>query len=61
MSLFVGNISNTLHLGDLEDEFRRYGFCEMDYQGRYCIVNYRNKKDAEHAKDKIEKMGSEMP
>ncbi len=51
MSLFIGNIANSVILGDLEPIFEEYGPCRLKIQPNksYGFVDYEQERDAEEA------------
>lgn len=49
MSLFVGNISKHVKLVELEEEFNRFGSCDIKRHGSYAFVEYNSEKGAEDA------------
>jgi len=56
MSLFVGNISKYVKSFELEDEFNRFGRCEIKRNvsnGSYAFVEYESEKSAEDAMNQL--------
>lgn len=49
MSLFVGNISKNVRLNELEDEFFKFGRCEIKQHGSYAFIVFDDDKSAEDA------------
>lgn len=50
MRLFVGNLSKSIRVSDLEVEFEKHGRCKVNIpKGLYAFVDYYNEKDAEDA------------
>jgi RNA recognition motif-containing protein len=49
MSLFVGNISNSITVPELEGVFAEYGKCKINYKGSYAFAEFENEKEAEEA------------
>jgi len=51
MSLFIGNIANSVVIADLEDVFEEYGPCRIKIQPNksYGFVDYEQERDAEEA------------
>ena len=45
----MGNISKHVKSFELEDEFRRYGDCDIKRHGSYAFIEYNSEKDAEAA------------
>ena len=53
MSLFIGNISKTVNATDLEEEFSRYGRCNINYKGSFSFAEFDNDRDAEKALESL--------
>ena len=49
MSLFLGNLSNSCNITDLEKLFGEYGKCTIKYLGTYGFAEFDSEKDAEEA------------
>ena len=49
MSLFIGNLSNSCNITDLEKLFGEYGKCTIKYLGTYGFAEFDSEKDAEEA------------
>ena len=49
MSLFIGNLSNSCNITDLEKLFGEYGKCTIKYLGTYGFAELDSEKDAEEA------------
>lgn len=59
MSLFVGNISRSVRARDLEEEFGKFGRCDINHKvcsptdwyskGSYAFVEFKDEKEAEDA------------
>ena len=49
MSLFLGNLSNSCNITDLEKLFGEYGKCTIKYLGTYGFAEFDSEKDAEDA------------
>jgi RNA recognition motif-containing protein len=49
MSLFIGNISNSVSVSELEKVFADYGRCSINFKGTYAFAVYDNEKEAEEA------------
>jgi len=49
MSLFVGNISKHVKSIELEEDFNRFGRCEIKRHGSYAFIEYDSEKAAEEA------------
>lgn len=63
MSLFIGNISSTTKISELEDLFNKYGRSKVALKTNYGFVDYDNIRDAEDALNKCNKKivaGSEI-
>ncbi len=54
MSLFIGNISRSVTVGDLEKEFTSFGHCSINYKGSYSFAEFDNEKDAEEAMEHLQ-------
>ena len=49
MSLFIGNISNSVDASQLEKIFGEYGPCKINYKGTYAFAEFEKEKDADDA------------
>ena len=49
MSLFLGNLSNSCNITDLEKLFGEYGKCTIKYLGTYGFAEFDSENDAEDA------------
>lgn len=49
MSLFIGNLSSSVNVSDLEKLFGDYGKCTIKYLGTYGFAEFDEEKDAEEA------------
>ena len=55
MSLFIGNISNSISSSELEKTFNEFGRCSINYKGTYAFAEFDNEKDAEEAMNHLQK------
>ena len=55
MSLFIGNISNSISSTELEKTFNEFGRCKLNYKGTYAFAEFDNEKDAEEAMNHLQK------
>ena len=53
MSLFIGNIANVVPKKELEEQFSKYGKCEINFKGAYAFAEFSNEKEAENAKNEL--------
>jgi arginine/serine-rich splicing factor 7 len=53
MSLFVGNISKNVRPFEIEDNFNKYGKCNIKQKGSYAFIEYDDDRDAEEAKENL--------
>ena len=49
MSLFIGNLSSSVNVSDLEKLFGEYGKCTIKYLGTYGFAEFDEEKAAEAA------------
>jgi RNA recognition motif-containing protein len=49
MSIFIGNISKSVVVADLEKTFKEYGACHINYKGSYAFAEFEAEKEAEEA------------
>ena len=53
MSLFIGNIANAVPAKELEEKFRTFGKCEINYKGAFAFAEFEDEKAAENAKNEL--------
>ena len=53
MSLFVGNISKHVRSFELEDEFNKFGKCDIKLHGSYAFIEYEEESAAGEAKNQL--------
>merc|ERR1712232_970736 len=53
MSLFVGNISKNVSISQLEEEFFKFGRCEIKQHGSYAFIVFDDDKSAEDAMEQL--------
>jgi RNA recognition motif-containing protein len=49
MSLFIGNISNSVKIEELQTLFEEYGPCKIKLKTSFAFVDYEKERDAEEA------------
>lgn len=49
MSLFCGNISQSVSPSEIEGTFRKYGSCTVDLKRGFAFIDYEDERDAEDA------------
>ena len=49
MSLFIGNLSSSTNVTELEKLFLDYGQCKINFKGTYAFAEFDSEKDAEEA------------
>merc|ERR1712194_383816 len=54
MNLFVGNISKNVSISKLEDEFEKFGRCEITPRGSYAFIVFDDDKSAEEAMEQLQ-------
>eukprot|EP00350_Pseudokeronopsis_sp_OXSARD2_P011073 CAMPEP_0170555878 /NCGR_PEP_ID=MMETSP0211-20121228/14415_1 /TAXON_ID=311385 /ORGANISM="Pseudokeronopsis sp., Strain OXSARD2" /LENGTH=47 /DNA_ID= /DNA_START= /DNA_END= /DNA_ORIENTATION= len=47
MSLFAGNISKNVKKSDLQDEFEKFGKCDINHKGSFAFIEFESERDAE--------------
>ncbi len=53
MSLFVNNLSSTVTSDILENLFKEYGNCKVNFKGTYAFVDFNQEKDANDAYENL--------
>ena len=53
MSLFIGNVSNTITTSEFARYFEEFGKCEIKMKGSFAFVDYEEEDAADNAMDKL--------
>lgn len=53
MSLFIGNVSNTITTAEFARYFEEFGKCEIKMKGSFAFVDYEEEEAGDNAMDKL--------